>query len=463
MSCTEQGRWTYASRSSRESEVVAERQVRYAMKDSVNASLRAAPGTARTRAACGTRSSAAARAARHALADLAPCATPTRRARRDLDTVLAAFPLQDGQQGMLVLHGARVVGLDLVSRAPQYAELHDKLLRSYAFEALVRDGEPGDRAVADAFLERIADLPGRRYKSPGLGWDVRFEGGGVLGLRPHVPRPRRARRVLRRRRRRAAPAAADRGGQRERPRAGLAHRRRARARPPAAGALTRRGTGPRRDEGGGIMEKDARDRAYKAAAHITREQLRRDAPERARVLDAGRAERRGRRRGHLRPRRVGARARSTCRTPSSSRRERRAPGAAPRAAAHRQLPGRGLGRGVSRIRAFVEAGGSLFTTDWALKHVIEPAFPGVLAFNGRPTPDDVVRIEVRDPDNIYLQGVLDGQDDPQWWLEALVVPHHASWTRSACRCSSPAASWARSTARRRWRCGSAGARATSST
>jgi hypothetical protein len=80
-----------------------------------------------------------------------------------------------------VLHGARVVGLDLVSRAPQYAELHDKLLRSYAFEALVQDGEPGDRAIADAFLERIADLPGLRYKSPGLGWDVRYEGGGVLG------------------------------------------------------------------------------------------------------------------------------------------------------------------------------------------------------------------------------------------------------------------------------------------
>ena len=60
----------------------------------------------------------------------------------------------DGQNGVLVLHGARVVGLDLVSRAPQYAELHDKLLRSYAFEALVRGGEPGDRPVAEAFLER---------------------------------------------------------------------------------------------------------------------------------------------------------------------------------------------------------------------------------------------------------------------------------------------------------------------
>lgn len=39
-----------------------------------------------------------------------------------------------------------------------------------------------------------------------------------------------------------------------------------------------------------------------------------------------------------------------------------------------------------------------------------------------PTPDDVVRIEVRDADNIYLQGVLDGRDDPQWWLEASSYP-----------------------------------------
>ncbi len=80
-----------------------------------------------------------------------------------------------------MLHGAHVVGLDLVSRAAQYAELHERLLSSYAFEALVRDGEPGDRAVADEFLERIAALSASRHKSPGLGWDARFEGDGVLG------------------------------------------------------------------------------------------------------------------------------------------------------------------------------------------------------------------------------------------------------------------------------------------
>ncbi len=85
-------------------------------------------------------------------------------------------------------------------------------------------------------------------------------------------------------------------------------------------------------------------------------------------------------------------------------------------------PGQISPAAVRRVRAFVEAGGSLFTTDWALKHVIEPAFPGVLAFSRRPTPDDVVRIEVKDRENIYLQGVLDGQDDPQWWLEGSSYP-----------------------------------------
>ena len=77
---------------------------------------------------------------------------------------------------------------------------------------------------------------------------------------------------------------------------------------------------------------------------------------------------------------------------------------------------------LERVRRFVEAGGSLFTTDWALRHVIEPAFPGMLAYNERPTRDDVVRIEIRDHDNPFLKGVMDSKDDPQWWLEGSSYP-----------------------------------------
>src|SRR4029450_2596950 len=54
-------------------------------------------------------------------------------------------------------------------------------------------------------------------------------------------------------------------------------------------------------------------------------------------------------------------------------------------------------RDVLRIRDFVASGGSLFTTDWALRHVLEPAFPDTVAYNEHPTADDVVRVEIRDP------------------------------------------------------------------
>jgi hypothetical protein len=77
---------------------------------------------------------------------------------------------------------------------------------------------------------------------------------------------------------------------------------------------------------------------------------------------------------------------------------------------------------LAQVRRFVEGGGSLFTTDWALRHVLEPAFPGVVAYNGRPTADDVVRIEVRDHDNPFLRGVSDPGEDPLWWLEGSSYP-----------------------------------------
>lgn len=77
---------------------------------------------------------------------------------------------------------------------------------------------------------------------------------------------------------------------------------------------------------------------------------------------------------------------------------------------------------VDRVRRFVAAGGSLFTTDWALRHVLEPAFPGLVAYNDRPTADAVVRVEVTDHDNPFLQGVMEEGDDPLWWLEGSSYP-----------------------------------------
>jgi hypothetical protein len=169
------------------------------------------------------------------------------------------------------------------------------------------------------------------------------------------------------------------------------------------------------------MTDDKRMRAYRAASHLTREALRRDAPARAAVLDAvGETDVIvvGGIYDHVEDVLDALDVRHTVIAPPDLDRVDLRP---------EQLlvvncPGQVSARAVARIRVFVEAGGSLFTTDWALRHVVEPAFPGVLAFNERPTSDDVVRVEVRDPDDVYVKGVMDGRDDPQWWLEASSYP-----------------------------------------
>jgi hypothetical protein len=85
-------------------------------------------------------------------------------------------------------------------------------------------------------------------------------------------------------------------------------------------------------------------------------------------------------------------------------------------------PGLMSHEGVSVIRNFVEQGGALFTTDWALRHILEPAFPGMVAYNERPTGDEVVRIEILDRSHPYLDGGFPPGADPVWWLEGSSYP-----------------------------------------
>ncbi|MBN2114389.1 MAG: hypothetical protein JW785_09710 [Acidimicrobiia bacterium] len=85
-------------------------------------------------------------------------------------------------------------------------------------------------------------------------------------------------------------------------------------------------------------------------------------------------------------------------------------------------PGQVGAAAVAQVRRFVTAGGSLFTTDWALRHVLEPAFPGAVAYNQRPTADAVVRVQAAAHNNPFLKGVMDGADDPIWWLEGSSYP-----------------------------------------
>jgi hypothetical protein len=80
-------------------------------------------------------------------------------------------------------------------------------------------------------------------------------------------------------------------------------------------------------------------------------------------------------------------------------------------------------KGIARkLATFVAQGGLLITTDWALTHVIEEAFPNTIAYNKRPTGDEVVRIEVVDKKDSLMTGFLDEKAAPVWWLEGSSYP-----------------------------------------
>lgn len=77
--------------------------------------------------------------------------------------------------------------------------------------------------------------------------------------------------------------------------------------------------------------------------------------------------------------------------------------------------------GAERTRRYVGRGGTLLTTDWALLHVLEAAFPDKVRWTRRSTRDDVVRItEVRD--DPLVRHLFPRDRLASWWIENLSHP-----------------------------------------
>lgn len=79
-------------------------------------------------------------------------------------------------------------------------------------------------------------------------------------------------------------------------------------------------------------------------------------------------------------------------------------------------------RGIAKVRQFVNAGGFLYTTDWALSDVVQKAFPGFVKATGRSTANDVVEVEVKKSDNALLKHLQLAKENPKWWLESSSEP-----------------------------------------
>jgi len=181
VSCVERGRWHDVAPGMIGSRVMAAHSVRSVARESVGAALRRGGSYRSDQGAVWD-------AVGH-LHDRAHVDSETDAMHAAFDTYepeLAEyrerFPLARGQNGVLVLHRGRVAGMDIVSRPEAYAHLHRKLIDSYAMEAVV-DGADGafEPAVAASFMEKLRDLAGEEFPTPGTGSAMRYSGDGVLG------------------------------------------------------------------------------------------------------------------------------------------------------------------------------------------------------------------------------------------------------------------------------------------
>lgn len=190
VSCTESGRWSYASPDFTPSGSMAHAELRKLKARAVSHSLELQAGHASDQGAVWQEIENL-----HCCADSAG-KSPTRAMKdayderqRELDEFTRDLPCADGQCGLLAVVGERVEGVDVLSRPEAYARLHRRLVESHAMDFLVRKrGEakrPADPAAPARFLAEAAKAEQSDHHSPGLGSDhrLRFRWGHGAALR----------------------------------------------------------------------------------------------------------------------------------------------------------------------------------------------------------------------------------------------------------------------------------------
>jgi len=104
--------------------------------------------------------------------------------REALEVYTRAFRAEPGQRGAVAAIDGKVVGLELFDSAATFAKYLNKLVRSYAFDALeTNNGKslaPSSEEV-ERFLARMHAAAAEHFDALGEGEDIRLSGEGVAG------------------------------------------------------------------------------------------------------------------------------------------------------------------------------------------------------------------------------------------------------------------------------------------
>ena len=103
---------------------------------------------------------------------------------RELSAYVNAFRAEQGQRGAVVAVDGKPVGLELFDSTNAFARYLEKLVRSYALDAIETEAgkalAPSDAEVR-GFLDSIRSAAAERFPALGEGEDIRLTGEGVSG------------------------------------------------------------------------------------------------------------------------------------------------------------------------------------------------------------------------------------------------------------------------------------------
>lgn len=185
VSCTEEGRWSYTSDEFYDSGILMERNMRARKSAAVSHSIKY----------CRTYESNQGEiwddiknmsykenvhSSTSAMKDV------YKKKMKDLDEYMKSFSFNPRQNGILVIINGKVAGCDLLSLSPAYEELHPKIIKSYAMDAIIqgkRKNGNGQHSYDDAvaFFDQAKRCDEEKIESVGYGWDYRFDGNNIVG------------------------------------------------------------------------------------------------------------------------------------------------------------------------------------------------------------------------------------------------------------------------------------------
>jgi hypothetical protein len=184
VSCVEQGRWSYSSKSFQDPDRIASSKLRNVKSTSVKRSVESSGEYLSDQAAVWNEV--------HKLQNNMEVNSPTsamgdvyEAKSLDLQDFVDAFELMEGQKGLLVFIEGKIIGLDVVSNASAYKDLHKKLIKSYALDSMVQKDKTIKSNIsvymAQEFINEIIKSNQSKNDSVGYGLDYRFASRSYTG------------------------------------------------------------------------------------------------------------------------------------------------------------------------------------------------------------------------------------------------------------------------------------------